>query len=188
MKKVMKFSAQTQKVHSVLDVRGKSEKEASAFQTMTSLRMGWHRSGRQRTQTGCWSSAAEPFPNGISHADSAQISASLSSTPRHRLIDSENLLLNHTHRSHKCAMVKIILAWRLKDHIYIQALVWTPPKYESRETKKKICFQISRGKKTRWRSVLKKQILHFPESVTTHSKNQHLRNQRRFSDLEGQSH
>lgn len=59
MKKVMKFSVQTQKVHSVLDVRGKSEKEASAFQTLTSLRMGWHWSGRQRTQTGCWSSAAE---------------------------------------------------------------------------------------------------------------------------------
>lgn len=110
MKKVMKFSVQTLKVHSVLDVRGKSEKEASAFQTLTSLCMGWHWSGRQRTQTGCWSSAAEAFPNGISHADSAQISASLSSTPRHRLIDSENLLFNHTHRAHKCATVKIILA------------------------------------------------------------------------------
>lgn len=40
VKKVMKFSVQTQKVHSVLDVRGKSEKVAFAFQTLTSLLMG----------------------------------------------------------------------------------------------------------------------------------------------------
>lgn len=40
IKKVMKFSVQPQKVHSVLDVRGKSKKVALAFQTLAFRLMG----------------------------------------------------------------------------------------------------------------------------------------------------
>lgn len=137
---------------------------------------------------GCERQAADPprqrpsVPKGISHAETrwVQTPSSLSRAPCRHLSDSENLLPAHTHRSHKCTTVKFILAWRLKDHIHNQALVWSPTMGLE---KQQICFQIKKE-----HDKIRSKRANSPKTMTTYFKKQHQRNQKRHSDLEGQSY
>lgn len=173
----MKFSVEAQEVHSVLDVG-----EIWEICIPDWLFYWW---GETEVGGSNWQAADLPrlrlFPTGIRRAEIhwVQLPCLPLQDTKLPLIDFENLLLDHTHRSHKCTTAKFILARRLKDHIHIQALVWTPPNMSLEKTTDLI--YISRKKNAHDKIHFKRE--NSRKAVTTYFKKHHQRNQRRYSDL-----